>query len=92
MRAMVICKSPTTHIRPNGTFTRALRGHVVALPNPPGGALSACFPQPLDSITEIIQLTTACKKLLCLFPPTHAVLRLTMFFLHTLFILRCFVL
>lgn len=56
MRAVVICKPPGVRQRPNDSFARALRGHVVAFPNPPARALTQCFPQPLDSITELIQV------------------------------------
>lgn len=56
MRHVIVCKPADTRQRPNDTFVRALRGHVIAFPNPPARALASCFPCALEDVPDLIQV------------------------------------
>jgi hypothetical protein len=42
--------------RPNDTFTRAMRGHVVAFPNPAPEELSRIFPLSLEEVPDMLSV------------------------------------
>ena len=54
-RHLMFCCPPNHHNPPN-SIQKGLRGHVIAIPNPPVKDLAGIFPVEVDRISDVIQV------------------------------------
>ena len=62
MRFTILCKPEGVRQRPSDTFTRGVRGHLVAFPGPPAKHLAECFPCPLDQVPSLLNVSYCSKR------------------------------
>ena len=56
MRHTIICKPTEARARSADTYTRGIRGHLIAFNNPPTQCLANCFPCPLGDVPVLLNV------------------------------------